>query len=141
MGAELNAVEIALACLKTPFHHQGRVPGRGLDCAGLYIHVMRELGLSYADVQGYPRNPYDGQLEAQMDAQPSLERIAVADAQAGDWLCMRIKSAPQHLALHAGVIDGVPYIIHSSEEHGGVVHHRLDSLWRARVLRAYRVKV
>mgnify|MGYP003398058909 FL=1 len=141
MGAELNAVEIAMSCLKTAFHHQGRVPGRGLDCAGLYIHVMRELGLAYADVQGYPRNPYDGQLEAQMDAQPSLERIPVAEAQAGDWLCMRIKKAPQHLALHAGFIDGIPYIVHASEEHGGVVHHRLDDLWRARVMRAYRVKV
>ena len=141
MGHELSAVSIAMACLGTPFKHQARVPGRGLDCAGLYIHVMRELGLDCVDAQGYPRNPYDGQLESQMDAQPSLERIAVADAQAGDWLCMRIKSAPQHLAMHAGFIDGVPYIIHASEEHGGVVHHRLDSLWRARVMRAYRVKV
>ena len=135
----MSSVEIALACLKTPFAHQGRIAGRGLDCAGLYIHVMRELGLDYVDAKGYPRNPYDGQLEKQMDAQPALERIAVADAQAGDWLCMRIKSAPQHLALHAGFIDGVPYIIHASEEHGGVVHHRLDDLWRVRVLRAYRV--
>ena len=135
----MSSVSIALACLKTPFAHQGRIAGRGLDCAGLYIHVMRELGLDYVDAKGYPRNPYDGQLEAQMDAQPSLERIAVADAQAGDWLCMRIKTAPQHLALHAGFRDGVPYIIHASEEHGGVVHHRLDNLWRARVMRAYRV--
>ena len=130
-----------MACLGTPFQHQARVAGRGLDCAGLYVHVMRELGLDYVDAQGYPRNPYDGQLEAQMDAQPRLERIDVADAKAGDWLCMRIKTAPQHLALHAGFIDGVPYIIHASEEHGGVVHHRLDSLWRARVMRAYRVNV
>ena len=141
MGHQLSAVSIAMACLGTRFHHQGRVPGRGLDCAGLYVHVMRELGLDYVDAQGYPRNPYDGQLEAQMDAQPCLVWIPVADAKEGDWLCMRIKSAPQHLALHAGFIDGVPYIIHSSEEHGGVVHHRLDSLWRARVMRTYRVKV
>lgn len=140
MGHELIAVDIAIACLGTPFHHQARVAGRGLDCAGLYVHVMRELGLDYVDAQGYPRNPYDGQLESQMDAQPCLERVAVADAQSGDWLCMRIKSAPQHLALHAGFIDGDAYIVHGSREHGGVVHHRLDDLWRARVMRAYRVK-
>lgn len=137
----MTALEIALACLKTPFHHQGRVAGRGLDCAGLYCHVMAVLGIPYQDEKGYPRNPYDGRMEAIMDAQPSLERVPLSEAREGDWLCMRIKSAPQHLALHAGFIDGHAYIVHASEEHGGVVHHRLDDLWRARVMRAYRVKV
>ncbi len=102
---------------------------------------MAVLGIPYQDEKGYPRNPYDGRMEAIMDAQPSLERVPLSEAREGDWLCMRIKSAPQHLALHAGFIDGHAYIVHASEEHGGVVHHRLDDLWRARVMRAYRVKV
>lgn len=133
-------IDAAKAYLGVPFRHQGR-NRIGLDCAGLFVCVMRDCGHEYSDAKGYPRNPHDGQLEAQMDAQPALERIPAAEAQAGDWLCMRIKTAPQHLALHAGFIDGIPYIVHASEEHGGVVHHRLDGLWRARVMRAYRVKV
>ncbi len=133
-------IDEAMSYLGVPFRHQGRNRA-GLDCAGLYVAVMTDCGIPCADAKRYPRNPHDGQLEAQMDAQPALERVAVTDAQAGDWLCMRIKTAPQHLALHAGFIDGIPYIVHASEEHGGVVHHRLDDLWRARVMRAYRVKV
>lgn len=130
--------DLAMACLGTPFHHQGRVPGVGMDCAGLFIHLCRALGLDHQDASGYPRNPYDGQLEAQLEAQPCLRRIALSEMAEGDLLCMRIKRAPQHIAFHAGHIDGQPYIIHASEEHGGVVHHRLDALWGARVIRVYR---
>lgn len=131
----------AMTALGTPFRHQGRVSGLGMDCAGLYVHVCQQLGLPHQDAQGYPRNPYDGQLEAQLDAQPCLHRIPLDEMAEGDLLCLRISRAPQHIALHAGEIDGHPYIIHASEEHGGVVHHRLDSLWHARVVRAYRLEL
>jgi len=131
-----RALEIATSALGTPFLHQGRVAGLGLDCAGLYVHICRELGLPHEDAKGYPRNPYDGQLEKQLDTQPCLERIA--DADPGDILAMRISKQPQHIGIHAGYIDGHPYIIHASEEHGGTVMHRLDELWKVRIMRVYR---
>lgn len=134
------AIEVALRCLKTPFAHQGRVPGLGMDCAGLFIQVCRELGLEHQDAAGYPRNPYDGKLEAELDGQPCLRRIDPGEAKEGDLLCMRIRRAPQHIGFHAGFVDGQPYIIHASEEHGGVVHHRIDALWGARVMRVYRLE-
>lgn len=136
----MTPIEVAMQCLGTPFKHQGRVAGLGLDCAGLFVHVCRELGLDHADAQGYPRNPYDGQLEAQLDAQPCLERIDPKDASEGDILCMRIKRAPQHIAFHAGTINGQVCIVHASEEHGGTVCHRLDDMWGARIMRVYRFK-
>ena len=127
---------VATAALGTPFQHQGRAAGVALDCAGLCVHICRELGLIYNDAKGYPRNPYDGQLEKQLDAQPCLERAQHAEA--GDILAMRISRQPQHIGIHAGYIDGHPYIIHASEEHGGTVMHRLDQLWKARIMRVYR---
>lgn len=130
----------AFACLGTPFRHQARVPGLGIDCAGLLVHVFRALDLPHHDELGYPRNPYDGQLEKILDGQPSLVRIALDQAQPGDVLAMRISTAPQHIAFLAQPIDGQRYIIHSSSEHGGVVHHRLDELWGARIMRAYRLE-
>ncbi len=135
-----DIVAAARCALKTPFRHQGRVPGLALDCAGLLVHVFRALGLPHNDEMGYPRNPYDGQLEKILDAQPALRRIDLAEADAGDVLVMRIVKAPQHVAIHAGCISGHAYIIHGSELHGGVVEHRLDELWRARVIRAYRME-
>ena len=131
-----RALFVATQALGTPFMHQGRIAGLGLDCAGLYVHICKELGLPYVDAKGYPRNPYDGQLEKQLDAQPCLERVT--DAQPGDILAMRISKQPQHIGIHAGFIDGHPYIIHASEEHGKTCMHRMDDLWRARVLRVYR---
>lgn len=134
-------IAVAMTALGTPFRHQGRVAGLGMDCAGLYVHVCQQLGIEHADAKGYPRNPYDGQLEAQLDAQPCLRRIPLDEVAEGDLLCLRISKAPQHIAFKAADIDGHPYIIHASEEHGGVVLHRLDALWHARVVRAYRLEL
>ncbi|WP_440468115.1 NlpC/P60 family protein [Pseudomonas sp. YH-1] len=133
-------VALAMAQQRTPFRHQGRVPGLVLDCVGLYIHICSELGIEHIDTEGYARQPYDGTLERELDRQPGLEKISLNEAQAGDVLAMRISRAPQHIAIHAGFIDGHPYIIHSSEEAGYVCHHRLDSTWRHRLLMAYRFK-
>lgn len=133
-------VAAARACLGTPFRHQARVPGLGLDCVGLLAHVFESLTLPYEDETGYPRTPFGGKLERNLDAQPSLRRVPLDEMAAGDVLVMRIKSAPQHVAIHSGEIGGHVYIIHASEEHGGVVEHRLDAMWGARVMRAYRVE-
>lgn len=40
-----RVVEIARTWLKTPYHHQGRVKGAGVDCAMLLCEVYHEAGL------------------------------------------------------------------------------------------------
>lgn len=140
MSDEFGLINFAHECDGTPFKHQGRVKGRGMDCAGLLAYCLDRAGLPYIDENGYGRNPFDGVLERALDAQPSMVRINVSEMQPGDVLLMRVLKAPQHIGIHAGVIDGHPYIIHASEQHGGVVTHRLDNLWGGRVLRVYRVR-
>lgn len=44
----------ALECLGTPFRHQGRTPGIGLDCLGLIVHAV--CGSAH-DVRTYHRLP------------------------------------------------------------------------------------
>lgn len=136
----LELVELAKQCLGTPFKHQGRVNGVALDCAGVLAYCLDKMGLPYNDLDGYARTPFDGQLEKSLDGQPSMRKINICDAEAGDVLLMRMKTAPQHIAIHAGTESGHIYIIHGSEPHGKVVHHRLDDLWRAKVVSAYRVE-
>ena len=85
-----DIIAAALECMGTPFLHQGRVPGVGMDCAGVLVHCFKRLGLPHQDERGYPRTPFDGQLERILDSQPSLQRIALADAGPGDWLIMRM---------------------------------------------------
>lgn len=129
-----DLIDAARACVDTPFHHQGRQPGVGLDCAGLLVVAMQSLGLSPLDRTDYSRTPHGGELESMLDAQPMLARVPIHDMHDGDVLLMRFEKEPQHLALHAGET-----IIHAYQTVGKVVEHRLDTRWRARIVRVYRV--
>nr|MBL8412736.1 C40 family peptidase [Dechloromonas sp.] len=128
-----DVVAAARNLIGTPFRHQGRLPGIGLDCAGLVVVIAHELGIPHRDVAGYGRRPFQGQLEAVLASQPGLQSVAVADLVEGDLLLMRFGRDPQHLAIHAGGT-----IIHAAEEFGKVAEHRLDDTWRRRIVAAYR---
>lgn len=126
-------VAAARECLGTPFVHQGRLPGRALDCAGVAVHACRQCGLTALEPQGYGRQPHDGMLEMWLERQPFLARAPLADMHAGDLLLMRFTGEPQHIAIatDAG-------ILHSYEKAGRVVEHVLDPRWRKRIVRVYR---
>ena len=49
MTSRADVVAAALAWTDTPFHHQARLKGVGVDCVGLVIGVARELGLIAPD--------------------------------------------------------------------------------------------
>lgn len=125
----------ARACIGTPFVHQGRIPGRALDCAGLVVAVAQAIGADYRDVQGYGRTPSGRRLECALDDQPCLERIAAMDRQPGDVLLIRFAGDPQHLAIFAG-----DTLIHSYARVGSVCEHRLASVWASRIVCAYRFR-
>lgn len=126
-------IATARSMLKTPFRHQARVPGRGLDCAGLLVCVCQELGLSVEDVQGYGRNPFNGMLEEAIRSQPFLREVAKAALQPGDVLLMRFSQEPQHIAIATD--HGM---IHAYEHSGAVVEHRIADVWRARITHVFR---
>lgn len=123
----------ARECVGTPFWHQGRQVGIGLDCAGVAVHVAQCIGINYFDVSGYGRIPAGGQLERALDEQPGLQRVFINDKQPGDLLLMRFASDPQHLAIYAGET-----MIHAYEPVGVCCEHRLSSMWAARIVRVYR---
>lgn len=127
-----DIIAVARECLGTPFRHQGRLVGVGLDCAGVAVHVMRRLGIPYEDMRGYPRIPYDGMIAEVLDRQSHMMRVL--DMQLGDVLLMRFAAEPQHVAICAG-----DTIIHAFESSGRVVEHRFSSMWRARVVHIYRI--
>jgi NlpC/P60 family putative phage cell wall peptidase len=56
MTARQEVVQEARAWLGTPYHHQGRVKGAGVDCAMLLIEVFRACGL-IPDVDPKPYPP------------------------------------------------------------------------------------
>ncbi|MCM8624142.1 MAG: NlpC/P60 family protein [Candidatus Accumulibacter sp.] len=124
----------ARQCLGTPFRHQGRLVGVGLDCAGVAVHIARVIGVEYVDVQGYGRTPANGQLAQSLDSQPCLEIVpAISGRRPGDLLLMRMARDPQHLA----VLTDRETILHAYESAGHCCEHRLDRSWRARIVRVY----
>jgi cell wall-associated NlpC family hydrolase len=115
---------------ETRWHHQGR-NSAGIDCIGLVIMVSHALGLSDFDITDYARQPdpkmMRGLLAAHMDP--------IAKPEPGDVLLMRFEKEPQHVAILTDI-----GIIHAYAQARKVVEHRLDSLWRSRIVGAYRYK-
>lgn len=130
-------VVAARACVGTPFRHQGRLPGVGLDCAGLGIVVAKSIGIEIKDFMGYPRTPFDGMLKKMFEEQESLRQIDVNDIDMGDVLLLRITAAPQHVAIYVGN----NYMVHAYQVVGKVVEQRIDEMWRRNIVAAYRFVV
>lgn len=134
MITRTQIVTTARGYLNTPFHHQGRVKGVGIDCAGLLICVARDLEVRDPswDVSNYGPLPNGDELQQHLAR--NLQPIAIEAADAGDVLLMRFSKEPQHIAI----LTSADYVIHSYAQVKKVVEHRLDSVWRARVLAAFR---
>lgn len=132
-------VTAARRWLGTPFHHQGRVKGVGVDCAGLVIGVACELGIMDIDVTGYGHRPDDREMERLVRAH--LDEIPLAEVAPGDVLLLLIDGHPQHLGIltdpGSGSGAGVG-LIHAYAPARKVVEHRIDEVWASRIVAAFR---
>jgi NlpC/P60 family putative phage cell wall peptidase len=127
-----DVVEEARRWIGTPFHHQGRVMGVGVDCAGLVACVASSCGYQSTDVKGYGRTPSKGLLQKTLAS--VTQKISINDVQPGDILLMRFKREPQHLAISTG-----KGIIHAYEAASQCVEHVMDDVWRKRIVAVYRM--
>ena len=124
---------VARTYIGTPYVHQARTPGRGLDCAGILIALARELDLHFPDRKGYSRQADGVTLRAELD-----DRLDPIDAaEPGDVLLLWIRrpAKPQHVALLTDY-----GILHSYADVGRVVETVMDEWWRARIVQAYRFR-
>lgn len=125
--------EIARKYIGTPFRHQGRIPGHGLDCAGVVVCAMREAGLDPFDWKGYNAAPRDSEILAYAAA--NAEQLALEEAAPGDVIVIRYcKGAP----LHFVVLSGDGKLIHANQT--AVMEHAITPAWRRRMLSAWRVR-
>jgi cell wall-associated NlpC family hydrolase len=126
---------------RTPYMHQARMRGVGVDCAGLVVGVARAVGLvaDSFDVTGYSRQP-DGTLLDRCDG--LMERIPTDSLAPGDVIVTRFAADPCHLAFVGDHPQGLS-MIHAlcrADGRGLVVEHRLDETNRARIVAAYALK-
>jgi len=126
-------IAAARRCLGTPFHHQGRKPGTGIDCIGLIVIALRAAGLRVHDRTDYGRRPDGKSLVA---ALTSHGAVPVTNIEAGDVLLFRYDNQPQHAALATGPDS----MIHSFALAGKVVETVIGDYWRRRLNGIYRFK-
>lgn len=128
----------ARAAVGTPFKHQGRLVGKGLDCAGLLVHVARTLGIEPIQRDGYARMPSNGQLEATLEenvAAGILLKVSPRDLLPGDMVLMKFEG--EGAARHLGIVgDGT--LIHSWAVVRRVCEHTIDDAWRRRIIAGFR---
>lgn len=120
-----QVVAEARTWIGTPYQHQARVKGVGVDCAGLLIGVARALGLVSPDfdVNGYARLP-DGWSLIE-SSERHMQRVERADMRGGDAVAVRFDSGPQHFGLLAPYRHGGMSIIHAASKHARVIETRL----------------
>lgn len=123
-------IAAARACLGTPFHHQGRASGAGLDCIGLIVMALRAAGFTVQDRTDYGRRPDGKSLVGALEAHGAVARNEI---RAGDILLFRYDRQPQHAALATGPDS----MIHSFAPAGAVVETNIGAYWQRRLVGIY----
>lgn len=116
-----------------PFHHQGRVKGIGVDCAGVIVCVAKELGLSEFDMTGYSHVPDGVILKRALD--DNMIPIPAKDRLPGDVLLFSFDKHPQHLGFCTDI-----GILHSYAQVRRCVETSFDEVWALRLRGAYRFR-
>lgn len=129
-----SLVDAARACLGTPFYHQGRVAGIGLDCIGVIIFALRAIGFEVEDQDDYGREPEGTRLHDALIA----HGFEIVDAiMPGDILLFRFNGEPQHV----GMAVSTDTMVHAYAPIGRVVETGLGETWQRRMVGIYRLPV
>lgn len=118
-------VRAARDCLGTPFVHQGRIPGVGLDCVGLLAHAFGVAGLPGIDANvpyGYPPPPE--LLERHLAKY--LQRVMHGGPQPADVVVIQIGNR----RCHAGLWTESGTVVHV--ETCGAIEARPSRPWSER---------
>lgn len=135
----------ALTWLDTPFAHQQRKKGVGVDCIGVPAETGRAFGIpECSDVPfAYTRQPNRKEMQRELEAR--LDYVAYRNVTIGD-LAWILAPGPQHLGMVVECerdADGMVLrmmIIHASMREKKVVRGRLDSDARKRVFAWFRYR-
>lgn len=135
--ARKRIVEVAKTWLKTPYQHQGRRKGRGIDCIGLVWGIGAELGVEAVIPHNYSASP-SGDLVLQGCDKYLLKPEDQTRRLPGQVLILWgfDRETPQHFA----VLGGEPHkmtMIHAFSKRGEVVEEVIDNFWARRFVALY----
>lgn len=122
-------------CVGTPYHPQGRLFGKGLDCIGLLIYAAGESGYKVVDFKRYNEEPGQPELFHYLDL--NFDEIELDDRQPGDILVFwyNKRDSEQHIGIQSDV-----GLVHTYQSVGRVVEHSMPEFWEKRLMRAYKFR-
>jgi len=132
MNIREKIIEEARTYLGTPFVHQGRLKGIGIDCIGLIVNVGKSLDLLHNDNTTYGRYPDGVTLMAELRKyfiEKSIEKV-----QSGDVAVYWLKNPD--IPTHVGIVTDYG-LIHTYADIGKVVEHKLTKAWSKRLYAAF----
>lgn len=128
------AVQEARRWIDTPFQHQGRLLGHGVDCIGVAQMAYLAAGVELDVPLNYSQLPTGKMVE--FIAQRA-RRVAVRNIEIGDLLVFISNLAPTHV----GVVTGVDPVrmVHAYNKVGRVVENSLDGSWKRLLNSVWRI--
>lgn len=134
-------VDAARDYVGTPYRHQGRLMGAGIDCVGLIIMAGADAGVltitreEWAEFAAYSRTPNPAKMGEAMAK--FLVPLDVAPGELGPdgsiaWMEWRA-GLPMHLGI-AATYEGRRTLIHAYEHVGRCVEHGFVAEWPGRVV-------
>lgn len=130
MATATDVYLTARELIGTPFQHQGRKKGVGIDCAGVPIYVLNRLNITDFNVFDYPRLPNGRMLEI---IEQNCQKISL---QTGALVVYRVSTQPQHVGI-VSEYRGDLGLIHAWDIAKEVVEHRLPEEWNSRLIGYY----
>lgn len=115
MTTRAEIVAIARSFIDTPWVPYGRLPGVGLDCAGVLVCAARASGgVPYTwDLPPYKQEP-DGHTMIEWCNKFMGARLNKADMKPGDAIVLVTDQHPQHLGILGDYLHGGLSLIHAS---------------------------
>ncbi len=122
-------IAAARSYLGTPYQHQGKAPGRGLDCVGIIECAYREAGMEMPEHHQYGREPMGGFLKS------TVEKYFVISTNPlpADIMLICYFGYPHHLAIYNNYS-----MIHANSKTRKCVEHRIDDTWKRMTVGYYK---
>ncbi len=124
-------IEEALIWIGSPYKSSG-AQECGANCLGVFGGILRNIGSLeglVAEIEHhakYAKPIRSGEFLRLLIASDYLETIRPLEYKVGDFLLMRVRDEPQHMAL----ITEPGIVLHASSLHGRVIRHGLPKNWR-----------
>lgn len=122
-----DIIAAARECLGTPFHHQGRLLGVGIDCVGLAMHPVTKFNLPVEDFATYSREPNPQMMASQLKAR--VQEV-FGTPQPGNILWLEVDGDPKHLAILTRDNTIVHAVASGPQK---VIEHSFRAPWPSRV--------